>query len=154
MSISLPNITRVLEEQTPFTRKIQPDEIWLYRNPRTEDYVPGNVLWPMVLTIPAGIFLIYFFYSRDRTELWHSVMGWTLALGLNGILTDILKLTVGKSDEIFGIFFAIFLANIYLSSAEKLQNTLKLPISLYKYNLPSTVCIISDASVAQLFIWW
>jgi len=34
-----------LEGATPFTRKIQPDELWLYKNPRSDSYVPTSVLW-------------------------------------------------------------------------------------------------------------
>lgn len=38
-----------LEGATPFTRKIQPDELWLYKNPRSDSYVPTNVLWVSVV---------------------------------------------------------------------------------------------------------
>lgn len=114
-------LCRWMEKSTPFTRKIHPDEIWLYRNPRTEDYVPGNVMWPMVLTIPTGIFILYFFYSRDRTELWHSLMGWTLALGLNGIFTDVLKLLVGEWPNNF--MYLIHSVNGHCLSMEKFQKT-------------------------------
>ena len=34
-----------LEGATPFTRKIQPDELWLYKNPRSDSYIPTSVLW-------------------------------------------------------------------------------------------------------------
>lgn len=88
-------LIRLLERATPFTRKIHPDEIWLYRNPPTADYVPGSLLWPLVLTVPAGIFLVYFMFTRDKSELYHSIMAWSLALGLNGVFTDVLKLLVG-----------------------------------------------------------
>lgn len=36
---------RKLEFTEPFERKIHPEELWLYKNPRKEDYVPTNVLW-------------------------------------------------------------------------------------------------------------
>lgn len=38
-------IFRELEKAEPFTRKIHEDELWLYRNPRTESFVPTTVLW-------------------------------------------------------------------------------------------------------------
>ncbi|XP_011706129.1 PREDICTED: phosphatidate phosphatase PPAPDC1B-like [Wasmannia auropunctata] len=34
-----------LEKAEPFTRKIHEDELWLYRNPRTDSFVPTTVLW-------------------------------------------------------------------------------------------------------------
>jgi hypothetical protein len=39
-----------LEGATPFARKIQPDELWLYKNPRSESYVPTSVLWVNLLS--------------------------------------------------------------------------------------------------------
>ncbi|KAL0114281.1 hypothetical protein PUN28_011514 [Cardiocondyla obscurior] len=34
-----------LEKAEPFTRKIHEDELWLYRNPRTESFVSTTILW-------------------------------------------------------------------------------------------------------------
>lgn len=34
-----------LEKAEPFTRKIHEDELWLYKNPRTDSYVPTTILW-------------------------------------------------------------------------------------------------------------
>lgn len=38
-------VFRELEKAEPFTRKIHEDELWLYRNPRTESFVPTTILW-------------------------------------------------------------------------------------------------------------
>jgi len=38
-------VFRELEKAEPFTRKIHEDELWLYRNPRTDSFVPTTVLW-------------------------------------------------------------------------------------------------------------
>lgn len=86
----------ILEKAAPFQRKIHPDEIWLYRNPRTQSYVPTEVLWPFVFGIPCTVFLIYLLVSKNKLEFIQANMGLTLALGLNGIITNVLKLCVGK----------------------------------------------------------
>lgn len=39
-----------LENAEPFTRKIHEDELWLYKNPRTESYVPTTILWVIYST--------------------------------------------------------------------------------------------------------
>lgn len=36
---------RELEKAEPFTRTIHEDELWLYRNPRTDSFVPTTILW-------------------------------------------------------------------------------------------------------------
>jgi hypothetical protein len=34
-----------LQCATPFSRMIRPDELWLYKNPRADSYIPTSVLW-------------------------------------------------------------------------------------------------------------
>lgn len=59
---------RELEKAEPFTRKIHEDELWLYRNPRTESFVPTTILWVYIFRefsiskIPrCNLYLIIFF---------------------------------------------------------------------------------------------
>lgn len=85
-----------LEEFSPFERKIQKEEHWLYSNPRTNSYVPSWVLWPIVFTAPLTVFVIYFLISRNKLEFSQANLAATLAIALNGLLTNTLKLTVGK----------------------------------------------------------
>ncbi|XP_024936268.1 phospholipid phosphatase 5 isoform X2 [Cephus cinctus] len=59
-----------LEKAEPFARKIHVEELWLYKNPITTSYVPTTVLW--------------------------ALMAVTLTLGLNGVLTDMIKIIVGR----------------------------------------------------------
>lgn len=87
---------RKLEHTTPFKRKIHPDEIWLYRNPRTTDYVPISILWPVVFVIPLLVIILNFIINRDRNDVSQSIFGFTLAIGLNGVITDTIKLIVGR----------------------------------------------------------
>jgi len=85
-----------LEERTPFIRKIQPEEIWLYRNPMTESYVPGHLLWKFVTFVPLTAIIVGFGLYRDKTDLKAATLVATLAIPLNGVLTDIAKLLVGR----------------------------------------------------------
>ncbi|XP_033208149.1 phospholipid phosphatase 5 [Belonocnema kinseyi] len=85
-----------LENSEPFERKIQPEELWLYRNPRKDDYVPINILWPLVFVPPVIIIVITFLINADKFDLRQGILCSTLALGLNGILVDMCKLIVGR----------------------------------------------------------
>lgn len=92
------NSIRELEHATPFERKIQSEEIWLYRYPKTASYVPSTVLWPVVLSVPAILFLIHFLITRNKMEFIQVNLAISLALGINGLLTDVLKLSVGEPN--------------------------------------------------------
>lgn len=85
-----------MEKSTPFKRKIYAEELWHYRNPRTADYVPIAVLFPMILIIPLSIFVLNFFATRDRNDVSQASLALTLGLGLNGVLTDVIKILVGR----------------------------------------------------------
>lgn len=87
---------RELEKLPPFKRKIHSDEMWLYRNPRTDSYVPSAALWPLVLGVPFSLFLLFLLLTRNKLDFLQAHLAMTLALGLNGVLTDALKLAVGK----------------------------------------------------------
>jgi membrane-associated phospholipid phosphatase len=85
-----------LETWKPFTRKIQPEEVWLYRNPMTDSYVPGSLLWTLVTLVPLSAILAGFLVYRDKADLTAASLVVTLAMPLNGVLTDIIKLCVGR----------------------------------------------------------
>lgn len=90
------NNNSLLEKGSPFKRKIHPDEIWLYRNPKTDSYVPTEILWPFVFGVPCSIFIIHFLATKNKVEFLQANLSLSLALGLNGIITNVLKLCVGK----------------------------------------------------------
>lgn len=85
-----------LEGATPFTRKIQPDELWLYKNPRSDSYIPTSVLWPLVFLTPTAVILLVFLLQKDKTDVSQAVLGCSLGLSLNGVFTNIMKLIVGR----------------------------------------------------------
>uniref|UniRef100_A0A182PQV9 Phosphatidic acid phosphatase type 2/haloperoxidase domain-containing protein n=1 Tax=Anopheles epiroticus TaxID=199890 RepID=A0A182PQV9_9DIPT len=94
--IALTCIYIALEFMAPFVRKIQPEELWLYRNPRTDSYVPLTMLWPIVLGVPGLVFTLHYLRTRDRQELRCTVLAFTLGLGLNGVITNTIKIAVGR----------------------------------------------------------
>jgi len=85
-----------MERLPPFTRLIHPEEAWLYRNPMTDSYVPGEWLWKMVLIVPFTVILVCFVVTRSKADLAAATMVVTLAGPLNGVITDIIKLCVGR----------------------------------------------------------
>jgi hypothetical protein len=85
-----------LEMRAPFVRKLQPEEVWLYRNPPTVSYVPGDMLWKMVALVPVAAILSAYLVQRDRADLRAATLVATLAIPLNGVLTNIIKLCVGR----------------------------------------------------------
>uniref|UniRef100_A0A182JKV8 Phosphatidic acid phosphatase type 2/haloperoxidase domain-containing protein n=1 Tax=Anopheles atroparvus TaxID=41427 RepID=A0A182JKV8_ANOAO len=85
-----------LEFKAPFVRKIQPEELWLYRNPRSDSYVPLTMLWPVVLGVPGLFFTLHYLRTRDRQDLRSAVLAFTLGLGLNGVVTNTIKIAVGR----------------------------------------------------------
>ncbi|CAL4074483.1 unnamed protein product, partial [Meganyctiphanes norvegica] len=84
------------EMMQPFIRKIHEDELWLYKNPRTSSYVPVSTLWTMVLIAPLIILLIGFLIRRNKSEFGQSILALTLTLTVNGVVTNIMKLSVGR----------------------------------------------------------
>ena len=85
-----------LELRDPFVRKIQPEEIWLYRNPKTASYFPGHVLWKMVTIVPLMAVLTCFSFRRCRVDLRAAMLAATLIIPLNGVITNTIKLCVGR----------------------------------------------------------
>lgn len=85
-----------LETREPFVRKIHPEEIWLYKNPSTDSYIPAKYLWRMVVLVPTVAILLNYLIARDRGDLMAALSVTTLALPLNGVITDVIKLSVGR----------------------------------------------------------
>jgi len=86
----------VLEDSEPFVREIQPEEEWLYRNPVSSSYVRSYHLWIMVATLPILVILLTFLLTRDTEDSKAAFLAFTLGLPLNGVITDTIKLTVGR----------------------------------------------------------
>ncbi|KAI8426754.1 hypothetical protein MSG28_014445 [Choristoneura fumiferana] len=76
-----------METMSPFVRVIQPADLESsLKYPRHESYVPGHMLWSIVLAVPCVLSLL----------AWAFLLAWSLALGINGITTNTIKLIAGR----------------------------------------------------------
>ncbi|XP_077968255.1 phospholipid phosphatase 5-like [Styela clava] len=91
----------------PFERIIQPEEWWLYKNPIAEHEV-CNTMTLFLLSIFTPIVTIFLvnYCSKKRRHLTPAIIAVTLALCINGNLTNIIKLMVGRPRPDF--FFRCF----------------------------------------------
>lgn len=85
-----------LESAEPFIRKILPDEIWMYRYPNVSSYVPTTILWPLVCFVPVVFIILNFLITKDVLDFKSALLAHTLGIGLNGVIVDIIKITVGR----------------------------------------------------------
>eukprot|EP00062_Callorhinchus_milii_P026127 gi/632987878/ref/XP_007882801.1/ PREDICTED: phosphatidate phosphatase PPAPDC1B-like [Callorhinchus milii] len=88
----------ISESLTPFQRVIHPEEMWLYKNPRTEiDRVPT---WQMfAISFLTPLFTIFFMRLLNKSEagdVKEGCLAATLGLVLNGVITNTIKLAVGR----------------------------------------------------------
>ncbi|KAK7812126.1 hypothetical protein U0070_004587 [Myodes glareolus] len=91
------NFTEFLD---PFQRVIQPEEIWLYKNPLVQsDNIPTRLMFACEsFSASAGVFQLTYFkplqrlYKPTQPRVWAV----SLALALNGVCTNTIKLIVGR----------------------------------------------------------
>ena len=89
------------KDLAPFHRIVHREESYLYGHPKTESYFPAKYLWFMVLLIPIISVLIIHACQRRKedyifVDLKNALLCITILLPLNGVVTDIIKLTVGR----------------------------------------------------------
>ncbi|XP_061185006.1 uncharacterized protein LOC133193022 [Saccostrea echinata] len=86
----------ITDDAVPYFRKIQKEEQWLYRYPRTPSFYPGYILWVTVLTVPVLMVMIFLFIRRDRVDAKQALLCASLAIFLTGCVTNFIKLGVGR----------------------------------------------------------
>lgn len=89
-------IFSVFQAVPPFKRVIHPEEVWLYKNPRANNYCPMKVLWEIVLITPSAAIFANYFAHKNRTDVIQAFLTLTLSIGLNGAITNVVKVIVGK----------------------------------------------------------
>ncbi|MBN3298987.1 PLPP4 phosphatase, partial [Amia calva] len=79
---------RFTEFLEPFERVIQPEELWLYKNPLVEsDHIPKRVMFAISFLTPlAVIFVVKIIRRTDKTEIKEACL----------VFTNTIKLIVGR----------------------------------------------------------
>ncbi|GAB6024999.1 hypothetical protein CHUAL_010089 [Chamberlinius hualienensis] len=86
----------VTSDMEPFKRKIQLEELWLYKNPKTQSYVPLRLLMVIVSVVPLSVLLFFAFTNKRRSDAVSASLGFTLSVGMNSLMTNYLKIIVGR----------------------------------------------------------
>lgn len=67
--------------------------------------------------MPVIVIFCVFLVYKDKTDIYQAVLAVTLALGFNGVITDIIKLIVGKNCKILIVLkillYSIIIITIY-----------------------------------------
>jgi len=85
-----------LELLEPFQRIIHQEEKWLYQHPITPEYISSPNLWKMVAFLPPLVIFLFYCLNRSLNDVLAAIQVFTLSIPLNGFITDVIKLAVGR----------------------------------------------------------
>ncbi|XP_057177875.1 phospholipid phosphatase 5 isoform X2 [Triplophysa rosa] len=87
----------VTEHLPPFSREIQPEELWLYKfHPVKRDHVPTRLMFTIALCTPLAVIFFFAFLKQGGKDVKEASLAATLTLVLNGVFTNAIKLAVGR----------------------------------------------------------
>ncbi|XP_071494825.1 phospholipid phosphatase 5-like [Diadema antillarum] len=87
----------ISEDLDPFQRVIQPEEMWLYKNPHVEhSTVSTRMLFILAILVPLCTILVFSIFRKDHIDFVQAVLACSLAELLNSVLTNSIKLVIGR----------------------------------------------------------
>ncbi|XP_058973433.2 phospholipid phosphatase 5 [Pocillopora verrucosa] len=85
-----------LEYTSAFVRVIHEEEMWLYKNPKSKNTISTEMLFVIGAVLPAVLILFLATLRKDKVDGTQAILALTLTLGLNGVVTNIVKILVGR----------------------------------------------------------
>ncbi|RMX60272.1 hypothetical protein pdam_00009090 [Pocillopora damicornis] len=89
-------IFMTLEYTSAFVRVIHEEEMWLYKNPKSTNTISTEMLFVIGAVLPAVLILFLAALRKDKVDGTQAILALTLTLGLNGVVTNIVKILVGR----------------------------------------------------------
>eukprot|EP00250_Pteridium_aquilinum_P015961 c22860_g1_i3 orf=164-1243(+) len=86
----------ILNIINPFYRFVGKSMIGDYMYPLKGNTIPFQAVPVIAIGIPLFIFVIYFLYSKDITDLHHALLGLLFAVLITAVITDSIKDAVGR----------------------------------------------------------
>ncbi|PFX32586.1 Phosphatidate phosphatase PPAPDC1A [Stylophora pistillata] len=90
------SLLRALEYTSAFVRVIHDEEMWLYKNPKSKNTISTEMLFVIAAVLPAALILLLGGLRKDKIDGIQAILALTLTLGLNGVVTNIVKVLVGR----------------------------------------------------------
>lgn len=88
--------TSKLERTESFKRVIHDEEIWLYKNPMTKDYITAKTALIWIVVAPLVLIISNYLMCRNKKDFKHAISAVTLALAMTAFITSLLKVSVGR----------------------------------------------------------
>ncbi|XP_074614807.1 phospholipid phosphatase 4-like isoform X3 [Acropora palmata] len=70
--------------------------MWLYKNPKSEETISVEMLFVISSVVPFAVIIILAILRKDNIDGVQASLALTLTLGLNGVITNMIKVLVGR----------------------------------------------------------